>query len=90
MWGHAHIVEYVRQLPCVDPTIVSYILLTSFVRIGLTNFALKSLSVEAIEERTTMVAPGEATIRVNHKAMRHIDVKASTLVIVVRLGILDA
>lgn len=48
------------------------------------TLALQTLAVEAVQQRSAVVAPSEATIIVNGEAMRDVNLEASTLALKVK------
>ena len=72
---HPHVVEDVRHQPGVNTAGVGHVALASFVNIHLTDFALETLSGDAVEHGATVITKGKFHVIMNFKPVRNIDLE---------------
>ena len=76
---HAHVVEYVSQLPGVDAAVVCDILLAALVNVKVANLTLEALTNQPVEEASTVVAEREPVVVLHREPMWNVDFEAHPL-----------
>ena len=76
---HAHVVEYVCQLPGVDATVVGDVLLAALVHVEVADLALQSLSDQPVQKGPAVVAERETVVVLHRESVGHVDLETNAL-----------